>query len=93
MESVTDIALGLSVSGTAAFEHRGCPGSIRDCYEHPKMQQGLERSRRQSEQMCVVKRSEANHPWMSKRDYSLQVATRWEIKEMKKISPCLLFSS
>lgn len=58
--------------GRAVFEHRVCLGSIRDRYQHQKMQQGLERSRRQSEWMCVAKRSELNHPWMGKKEYSLQ---------------------
>lgn len=71
-----------------------CPRSIRDDQQHQrKMQQGLERSRRQSEWTCVGKLSEPNLLWMNKREDSLQVATQWEIKEMKKISPCLLFSS
>lgn len=58
--------------GTAVFEHTVCPGPFRDCYQHQKMQQGLERSRRQSEWMCVLKCSEPSHPWMGKKEYSLQ---------------------
>jgi len=55
---VTDIAWGLSVSGWLLLNTESVQDLLRNCYQYQKMQQCLERSRRQSKRMCVVRCSE-----------------------------------